>query len=478
MIETYITAILFVLSASGLALPTIDYVAVKKRERFLSPYVTLIVLLITVLALGATALSLPGGEVEIYGGVVRVTSYGLFLALVLASGSLLVTIASLPQVGKWSTSPSFYSLVSLALLGALLLVFVNDLVLLLAAWALMSVASYVIAALKKDAPSAEGALKYSVMGALSSVLMLYGVAVIYGVTGTTNITSLSSNLANSGQVELIVFSLLLFTAAFGFKIGVVPFHGWLPDVYGGVHPSLVAFLAGVVKVGAIGAMLRVITPVAILSYQWLIIFVILSLASMFLGNLVALLQSGVQRMMAYSSIAHVGYILIGLVALSLGPEAAALGESGIAVHVLSYVLAKIGVFVALAYVLSLGLSPSLEGLKGLGKKAPLTSAMLSMLMLNLMGVPPFLGFWGKFYLFISVVSSLPWLTALAIINSAISVGYYAQVIRYMYFVEPEGGIEKVERATDPQVVILAICAILLLLLGLGPILLLAPSLTF
>ncbi len=362
----------------------------------------------------------------------------------------------------------------MGLLGVYYLIFVNDFVLLIAAWALVSVASYVIAGIRKDAKSVEGAVKYAIMGVLASVLLLFAVANIYSLTGTTNIGEVVSSLSSvsSGSTvhqNVLLLSVLIFISALGFKIGIVPFHSWLPDVYGGVHPIPVSFLAGVIKIAGVAVIIRILFPLAqLIGNIWLVIFALLSIFSMTFGNIVALVQSNVQRMMAFSSIAHVGYILTGVTAISsigLGDKVFGIEFAlpGIAIHLFAYSIAKIGIFVTIAYLLRSKIGTMLNDLKGIGISMPKLSVSILILLFSLMGVPPLLGFWGKLYLFTSVVALAPWLTLIALLNSGISIGYYAQVIRYMFFMEGEKRI--VEKDKDAEVTVLLITAVLTIILG-------------
>lgn len=459
------------LTAVGLTSPTIDYVLIRERRKFISPYLSIITLLISLLALTHYTLNFSlDASLELYGGTLKVDLYGLFFALIVTLGGILVSVASLGEVREWTTSPSFYSLLVLGVLGAYYLIFVNDLALLIAAWALVSVISYILAGMAKDDASAEGAIKYALMGIIASILMLYAVANIYGLTNSTNMSEIVDSLATvSGEQRLkLLFTVLLFISAFGFKIGVVPFHGWLPDVYGGVHPMLVSYLSGVVKVAGVAVIMRILYPVSLtIGNTWFILLTLLSIFSMTFGNVAALIQTNVQRMMAYSSIAHVGYILVGLVALSKldGGEliyGVRFALPGIAMHLTAYAVAKVGVFVALAYLSRRGIRLELSELSGLGRKMPVLSVSITILLLSLMGVPPLIGFWGKFYLFISVVGIAPWLTFIALMNSGLSVGYYVQVIRYMFFAEG-GGV--VEERMEPETLIVLAATVLTVALG-------------
>ncbi len=455
--EMVIWSLMVLLGGVGLVVPTLDYLKGTK----VSPY----------LALLATALAIPlvgsliGRSGTLFDGTIRVSPLATYLALVATVGAFLVTVASMVQARNWSTSPSLYSLLLLALLGVYFVLYVNDASVLVAAWALVAVASYVLVGIRKDEDSLEATAKYALMGVASSSLLIFGIALVLGVIRTSTFQVLNS--VPLGVRTTLLLGILMLVAAFGFKLGVVPFHGWLPDVYGGAHPLIVSFVAGVIKLISIGAFLRVLQPlIPAVADEWFIIMAFLSVITMFYGNLAALVQRNVQRMMAYSSIAQAGYFLIAFAALAYA-DSRSVALQGIGLHVTTYVLAKVGIFVGLAYFARKGFDLTLEGLSGVGRKLPLSGTFMAILVLSLMGMPPLLGFWSKFmYIFYSVMNVAPWLAFLGIVNSGISVGYYAQVIRYLFFADPpEREIREVE--SDLEVYVLTVTAVLTVLLGLG-----------
>ncbi len=454
--EEVILALIFVLGTPGLLLPLIDYL----RGTRISPYVTL---LATALAL-ALLTTLIGREATIFSGALRLDPLSTYLSLIATLGSFLVVLASLPQAKDWSTSPSLYSLILLSLLGVYFLLYVNDASVLIAAWALVAVASYVIVGIRKDEDSLEASVKYALMGVLSSSLLVFGVALMFGVTKGSSLSSLEHVPPNMRMV--LFLGALLLIAALGFKMGVVPFHAWLPDVYGGAHPLLVSFVSGVIKLISIGAFLRVLLPIIQpIGDYWVITVALLSTLTMFYGNLAALVQRNVQRMMAYSSIAQAGYFLVAFTALySLTSRELALQAIGL--QVTTYVLAKVGIFIGLSYLARMGFDLTLEGLKGVGRTMKVSGSMLAILMFSLMGMPPLIGFWSKFmYVFLSVMDLAPWLALIGVVNSGISVGYYALVVRYMYFANPPNGAR--ESLRDPEFYVLLITGLLTTVLGLG-----------
>lgn len=467
------TLTLFILAGVGLSIPALDYVLLKGRRRT-APYLTLATMAIALAVYAMMAAYLfSSSSIAMFDGALRLDFYGAFLGALVAAGALLVAVASFPEASKWPLSPSFYSLLLLALMGVEVMLYIADLVVLLVTWALVAVASYVLVGIRKDEASAEGAAKYALMGVASSSLMVYGIAVLYGLTGSTALPP------KSPQQGFLLFSagVMLLVASFGFKLGVVPFHGWLPDVYGGVHPLIVSYIAGVVKVVGIIALVRVLYPLApALGIKWTQLLAVLSIATMTFGNIVALVQQNVQRMMAYSSIAHAGYLLVGLAA-AVSPAGRPYGIQGVALHMAAYILAKVGIFLGLAYLARKGVELTLSGISGVGRTMPAISLGIAVQVISLMGIPPFLGFWSKFiYLFLSVFDIAPGLALVAIINSGISVGYYAQVLRQMYFPKEPPKEAREEAVTDPAVIAVLITAIATVALGLGPAVALAPRL--
>lgn len=454
--EEVMWALIVVLGAPGLVLPAIDYI---KNVRA-SPYIALVAT-----ALAAVLLTtLTGRSALIFGGSLRIDPLSTYISLIATIGSFLVTLASLPQAKDWSTSPSLYSLLLLSLLGVYFILYANDVSVVIAAWALVAVASYVIVGIKKDDRSLEASVKYALMGVTSSSLLVFGVALVFGITRGSSLSSMEYVPPNLKLILLIGAMLLI--AAFGFKMGIVPFHAWLPDVYGGAHPILVSFVSGVIKLISIGAFIRVLVPlIPSLGDYWFSSMALLSIITMFYGNLAALVQRNVQRMMAYSSIAQAGYFLIAFAAL-YSAQASELALQAIGLQITTYVLAKVGIFVGLGYLARKGFDLTLDGLKGVGRTMKLSCSMLAILMLSLMGMPPLLGFWSKFmYIFLSAIDLAPWLVLIGMINSGISVGYYAQVIRFMYFANPAEGA--VESPRDAELYVLLATGLLTVLLGLG-----------
>ncbi len=447
-------------SGVGLVIPPLDYIILGKRsagEKLAYGCLVAGLALNLMIALEVT------GEKVLHQGTIMIDKYGSFVSIIIWFGALIVAISSHNQAKDWITAPTYYSLLLIALVGVEILVYCEDLILMMVTWALVSVASYVMVGLKKDEPSVEGAVKYALMGIAASSIMLYGLAIIFGVTSST------MPGVGSANPHLLLIGVALIVAAYSFKMGVVPFHGWLPDVYGGVYPLIISYIAGVVKIAAILALLRIAYPYSgSLDGRWTLYLSLLSVATMTFGNVTALVQKNVQRMMAYSSIAQAGYIMAAF-SVAKGQPYWELAMSGVALHIATYVMAKIGIFVWLSYLSYRKTGLNLGDIAGMGMKMPLISFATTINMLSLMGMPPLIGFWSKFiYIFQSVLRTNPPLAIVAFANSAVSVGYYAQVIKQLYFPDRENPLIPREEPAAPETIAILLTAITTIVLGLGP----------
>jgi NADH-quinone oxidoreductase subunit N len=333
----------------------------------------------------------------------------------------------------------------------------------------MSIPTYVLAGfLKKDPSSNEAALKYFLFGALSSGIIIYGISITYGITGSTNIEQVIAGFSKLGpdMMPLAILAVGMFIAGFGFKIGLVPFHMWLPDTYEGSPPTIAALLAAGTKKAGFAAVLRVIIMGAIvLNLNWALAFAIIAIVTMTVGNLAAIRQRSLTRMLAYSSIGHAGYILIGI---SVAPFSQ-LGLPASLFHILNHAVMKASAFIAVAgIVTTLGVT-HIEKIKGLGKRMPITSLGLVISLLALAGVPPLNGFWSKLMLFGaainagSVVSWAPYLAIAGVLNSALSLAYYGWIIRKMYFEEGESD----KRLKEPKSVIAVMIFSIIFIVAIG-----------
>jgi NADH-quinone oxidoreductase subunit N len=312
----------------------------------------------------------------------------------------------------------------------------GDLIVVFLSLELMSLSLYVLAGLfKTRLTSAEASMKYFLLGAFATSFLLYGIALIYGATGSTNLDRIAASAAAKGGDPLVLIGLGLLLVGFGFKISSVPFHMWAPDVYEGAPTTITALIATGSKAAAFAALIRVLV-VALRGVQpdWSALLWGVAALTMTIGNVVALAQSNLKRMLAYSSIAHAGYMLMGLVA------GGAPGAGAVLFYLLAYTFTTVGAFGVIALCARAGEDAVEVGdYAGLARRHPVLAATLTLFLLSLIGIPPLAGFVAKFYLFGSAVrAGYIWLTVIAVLNSAVAAYYYLRVIVYMYMREPEG----------------------------------------
>ena len=323
-------------------------------------------------------------------------------------------------------------LILFATLGMLLMISSNNLMAMYLSIELQSLALYVLATIKRDSLySAESGVKYFILGALSSGILLYGFSLIYGFTGSTSFEDIKLILSESNNLSLgLIFGLVFIIVGLAFKISAVPFHMWTPDVYQGAPTSITAFFAIVPKIASIALIFRFcLEPFGDHYNEWGQIVFFLSVASMFLGAIAAINQSNIKRLLAYSSIGHVGYVLIALAAANND------GVKSAAIYMFIYMIMNISVFTIL---LSLKKSnqyiENISDLDGLSKSNPVISISLAIIMLSMAGIPPFIGFFGKFYVFVAAIESgLYLLSILGVLASVVSAYYYLRIIKVMYF---------------------------------------------
>jgi len=360
----------------------------------------------------------------------------------------------------------------------ILIAYSTDFVMLFISWELMSIPTYALAAFsKKDPISNEAAIKYFMFGALSTSILVLGIGFVYAVTGTTNIgdsvtilaelSALPQNQSSLGGIIPISYLAIgLFIAGFGFKMGLVPFHMWLPDTYEGAPTTIGALLAAGTKKAGFAAAIRVIViGMFALGLEWSLVLAILAVITMTVGNFGALVQKSVPRIMAYSSMAQAGYIMIGL---ALAPYASS-ALDGSLFHILNHAVMKSASFIAIAAVAVALASYSLEKYTGLAKRMPITAIALSISLLALAGVPPLNGFWSKLVIFQSAIDSgtvIPWGPYLAIaglLNSALSLGYYLWIIKKMYLDESAD----MSRVKEPKAILGVLVFAIIFIVGFG-----------
>jgi len=391
-----------------------------------------------------------------------------FFAIAMLIVAIMTTVGSCNSMRRHRHHAVYYSLILLSAIGMVLVAYSTDLVMLFVAWELMSIPTYVLAGFaKKDPRSNEGALKYFLFGALSSAIIVYGISLAYGITGSTNIADVIGGYAtvDASMLPLALLSIGLFIAGFGFKMGLVPFHMWLPDTYEGAPPPITALLAaGTKKAGFAAAIRVVILGTVTLQIDWALALGIIAVMTMTIGNVAAIMQKNLTRMLAYSSIGHAGYLLIGLAVAPFSPT----GLHGSLLHVMNHAVMKGAAFIAVGGIVATLAVTHLDKLKGLGRRMPITSLGLLISLFALAGVPPLNGFWSKLVLFgaaLDASAMAPWTAWLAIagvLNSALSLAYYGWIMRKMYF---EGENER--RVSEPRSVVAVMIFSIIFMVGFG-----------
>lgn len=407
----------------------------------------------------------------------RIDSYSLFFNIIFLISTILVALFSISYLGRDDKKQGpYYLLVLLATLGMMLMAAGNELIIVFLGLELMSLSLYVLAGYFRESPaSSEAGMKYLLLGAFASAFFLYGIALIYGATGTTSIPTIADNITTESHSPLLLAGIFLLVVGFGFKVAVVPFHQWAPDVYEGAPTTVAAFISAGPKAAGFAAFIRIfIEALPSLSTEWSGVFVLIAMLTMTVGNVIAIAQTNIKRMLAYSSIAHAGYILIGLAAASSSDmDIRNDGVSSAMIYLLIYCVMNIGVFGAVILArTSDGESLMISDYAGLGFKKPLLGLFMSLMLLSLAGFPPTAGFVGKFYIFKSAIGAeLYLLVIVGAINTAISAFYYLRVVVTMYMREPE---EELEFSPYPSTLIigLILAAIGVLLIGILPSLLL------
>lgn len=381
-----------------------------------------------------------GHDGEGYGTAFISDPFARFMKVLTLLGAVVTLIMSVgfAKAEKFDKF-EFPVLVLLATLGMLLMISANDMLALYLGLELQSLALYVIAAINRDnVRSTEAGLKYFVLGALSSGMLLYGISLVYGYTGHTSFEAIAAVLGDGERQLGLVFGLVFVLAGLCFKISAVPFHMWTPDVYEGAPTPVTAFFAAAPKMAAMALIVRVtMGAFEPIGSDWQQIIVFISIASMLLGSFAAIGQRNIKRLMAYSSIGHMGYALVGLAANS---EA---GVRGVVIYMLIYLVMTLGTF---AFILAMrrkdGNVEQISDLAGLSSTNPMMATILTILMFSLAGIPPLAGFWGKWYVFLAAMDAK--LYALAVIGmlaSVVGAYYYLRIIKIMWFDEPVGGFQ-------------------------------------
>lgn len=392
-------------------------------------------------------------DVSTESGLFVFDNFYRFFAMIFLIVLLLVATSSIDYISSERITSIYFVLLIFATIGMMLVAAANDLLVLFVAWELASLPAYSLAAYQKSrAETSESALKFFLIGAMSSAFILFGISLVYGIAGTTSIDVVIKSFANAGTTAsfspLHLLALMFLLVGFGYKIAAVPFHAWAVDVYQGTPTTITTFLAaGSKSLGFVAIFRIVVAGLTEIDQIWGYLFAILAILTMTLGNVVALVQENIKRMLAYSSIAHTGYILIALAAVTSKPISTVTGPLNFSVaefsiaaaelHILTHALMKIVAFTVVIVVAFSIHSEKIEDYAGLRKKHPWLTFSLTIALLSLMGIPPLAGFVSKLLLFFAAIyAGLIWLAIIGIINSAISIFYYLRVIKLMLIDKP------------------------------------------
>ena len=407
-------------------------------------------------------------------GMLVVDDFAIFFKVLIAAAAILVTLFSIlsrelvvdgrPRLGE------YYALMLAMTFGMYLMVGANDLLLMYMAIEIVSLSSYAIVGFIKRVPrAAEASMKYVIYGGVSSGVMLFGISLVYGIVGSTNfgeiLNFLSTRNAEITLLNPLLIATIMILAGLGYKISAAPFHFWTPDVYEGAPITMTAYLSVASKAAGFALMIRFLVtayPSTLQEFEWQPIVAAIAVLTMTLGNLAALQQSNLKRLLAYSSIAHAGYMLMGLVV------ATTYGISAILIYFAIYLVMNLGGFFAVQKIAEQIGSEEIEDYRGLGHRMPLVGAMFGLFMISLIGLPPTSGFIGKFFLFSALLdrgSEFIWLAVIGVINSVISLYYYVRVLKVMYLERAAPGDSGPVVIEKGSVAIIGVLAVATLLLG-------------
>jgi NADH-quinone oxidoreductase subunit N len=420
---------------------------IKRRSKFLPAYMALLGFGVA----GICVVRQYGVSVLVFSGMYAVDPFSWFFKIIFLITGILIVLFSMQSRELEAASTryaEYFSLIISLTIGAFFMAGSTNLLMMYLSLELVSISSYILSGFtKENARADEASLKYVIYGAFSSGLMLYGISLLYGLTGETNIYSLNQALAAGGAPRItILIAIILMLVGLGYKISAVPFHFWTPDVYEGAPVTVTAFLSVTSKAAGFAMLIRFFKiafidvtaqPIAggmwgiFSGFNWTDIIAVLSVLTMTVGNLVAIWQSNMKRLLAYSSIAHAGYILMGFVTLTDQ------GISAMLMYFVAYLLMNLGAFYIVMLVANKYHTENIDDYNGLGYRSPYAAFALTVFLFSLTGIPPTFGFIGKFYLFSSLINAhYIWLAIVGVINSVISLYYYMRVVRNMYLVQP------------------------------------------
>ncbi|MDI7258624.1 MAG: NADH-quinone oxidoreductase subunit N [Thermodesulfobacteriota bacterium] len=450
-IDLYLIAPEIIIAAFGFLVLLVDVFSPKGEKKGYLGILSLIGLVIAFLY----TLPLVGSAKTGFEGMFTSDGFAIFFKITFLIIAFLTVLISMGYASREGIEGGeYYTLILFATLGMMLMAGGTHLIVVFLGLETMSISIYILAGMmREDRRSAEAALKYFLLGAFATGFLLYGIALIYGATGSLYLNDIAAYIASKNLLKnpMLLMSLVFLTIGFGFKIASVPFHMWTPDVYEGAPTSITAFMATGVKAAGFSALVRVFfTALPGFRPDWTSIMWLIAVATMTVGNIIAISQNNIKRMLAYSSIAHAGYILVAFVA---GND---LGTSGILFYLMAYAFMNLGAFTCVILLGKKGEENTLiTDYAGVGFKYPLVAVSMTIFLLSMAGIPPLAGFMAKFYIFSAAVKSeFYWLAIIGVLNSAISVYYYLRVTVFMYFRESEREITGLQFLPAPVIALI------------------------
>ncbi len=453
-------------------------IAVILLDLFIQRKGLLVIVSLVGLAVSAGfTVALWGGSAQaIFNNMLVVDNFALFFKLLFLGIAALIILTSVDYVSKFARfQGEYHALVLLSTLGMMLMAATAELISIFIALELTGISFYILVGFLKDSKSSEASLKFLLLGAVASAVLLYGMALVFGVTGKTQLGEIAQviqSMSPGGVLAnpALILGIVLLIAGFGFKIAAVPFQMWVPDVYEGAPTPVTAYLVAEEAAG-FAIILRVFHSIFglphWLSLEWGLIFAVLAAIGMTLGNVVAIPQVNIKRMLGYSAIAQAGYLMVGLATMGFAVGTDALGQSGLLFFLASYALTNLGAFIAIIAISNKLDSDLIDDYSGMGKRAPLLALGLTLCLVSLIGLPPAAGFMAKFYIFSGAARhGLLWLVVIAVINSVISAYYYLRVVKVMWLGKPASET-KVPSSVALRVA-LALSCLGVLLLGIIP----------
>ncbi|NUL81672.1 MAG: NADH-quinone oxidoreductase subunit N [Armatimonadetes bacterium] len=418
------------------------------------------------LAAGLSQVTIWDVSIRSFGGMMVTDQFSAMLNLILIGATILAFLfADDYLTAKNIHLGEFYPMMLFATAGAMVMVSSTDLIIIFLGLEILSIALYVLTGFaRSEVRSEEAALKYFLLGAFASAFFLYGIAMIFGATGGADLTNIASSWTeNEGGRSLLIAGMALLLVGLAFKTALVPFHMWTPDVYQGAPTVVTAYMSAVSKAAAVAVLVRTLGQMYPMKEIWEPALTVIAIASMTLGNLAAIVQRDAKRMLAYSSIAHAGYLMVGMISGNVE------GLTGIVYYLVAYSLMSIGAFAVLTLMARAGDDTSLDGLKGLWHRQPVAAAAMLVMLFSLTGIPPSAGFFGKWHLLIGAVqANYIWLAVVLVINSVIGAGYYLNLIRSIYIDSPAEEGAKPWAIPAGLGLCILICAVGLIVFGITP----------